>query len=280
MKTKHAAKWLADSFGQIDDPFLQLKTLEESIKEIHGKKITLVGEREKIGIESDKLSYSEVVKSSAGKRQEYEYAFEKHNKGIGRKIMERHGWKDGKGLGNGRKEGRKEAVEAKGQVASCKHGVGYREEGEESDEETEAEATTEDGWIKSSIHAQKRDKPVHRMDILTQNRFSPLLEEEEGEEEKEGEDREEGEDEEYDEGRESEIEGSRSGNECFMFKRKRGETKGEAKRRRKSQKDSEEESAREEGSRKGETLKETRIKSDKSTKFFLNLTKSLLMLTF
>ncbi|XP_055335146.1 LOW QUALITY PROTEIN: G patch domain-containing protein 3-like [Paramacrobiotus metropolitanus] len=50
--------------------------------------------------------------------------FEKHTKGFGRKIMERSGWKEGRGLGKWR-EGMADALASEGQQAWSKKGVGY-----------------------------------------------------------------------------------------------------------------------------------------------------------
>ena len=126
VKTKYAAKWLAESFGQIDDPFLQLKILEDGMVERHGKRVNLVGNKGEVGDGAvEKPTYSEMVKRNAEGQDEF--AFERHSNGVGRRIMEKQGWSCGEGLGNGRKEGRKQAIEARGQVASCKRGVGFKE---------------------------------------------------------------------------------------------------------------------------------------------------------
>ncbi|CAE1312660.1 G patch domain-containing protein 3 [Acanthosepion pharaonis] len=52
--------------------------------------------------------------------------FEKHTKGFGRKIMERHGWKDGEGLGSSA-SGISEALTNDGQNPRCKTGFGFQE---------------------------------------------------------------------------------------------------------------------------------------------------------
>ena len=49
--------------------------------------------------------------------------FEKHTKGFGRRIMERHGWKDGEGLGSSA-SGIAEALTNDGQNPRCKTGFG------------------------------------------------------------------------------------------------------------------------------------------------------------
>ncbi|KAK2815312.1 hypothetical protein Q7C36_023578 [Tachysurus vachellii] len=53
--------------------------------------------------------------------------FEKFTKGVGRRVMEKQGWKDGEGLGNSRL-GIPEALENEGQHPSCKRGFGYHGE--------------------------------------------------------------------------------------------------------------------------------------------------------
>uniref|UniRef100_A0A8C8ZG80 G-patch domain containing 3 n=1 Tax=Prolemur simus TaxID=1328070 RepID=A0A8C8ZG80_PROSS len=53
--------------------------------------------------------------------------FERHTKGIGRKVMERQGWAEGQGLGS-RSSGMPEALDGDGQHPRCKHGLGYHGE--------------------------------------------------------------------------------------------------------------------------------------------------------
>ncbi|KAM8787907.1 G patch domain-containing protein 3 [Rhynchonycteris naso] len=53
--------------------------------------------------------------------------FERHTKGIGRKVMERQGWAEGQGLGS-QCSGVPEALDNDGQHPRCKHGLGYHGE--------------------------------------------------------------------------------------------------------------------------------------------------------
>nr|XP_030729131.1 G patch domain-containing protein 3 isoform X1 [Globicephala melas] len=53
--------------------------------------------------------------------------FERHTKGIGRKVMERQGWAEGQGLGSGC-SGVPEALDSDGQHPRCKRGLGYHGE--------------------------------------------------------------------------------------------------------------------------------------------------------
>ncbi|XP_069935124.1 G patch domain-containing protein 3 [Oryctolagus cuniculus] len=53
--------------------------------------------------------------------------FERHTKGIGRKVMERQGWAEGQGLGS-RCSGVPEALDGDGQHPRCKRGLGYHGE--------------------------------------------------------------------------------------------------------------------------------------------------------
>ncbi|XP_012606114.2 G patch domain-containing protein 3 isoform X1 [Microcebus murinus] len=53
--------------------------------------------------------------------------FERHTKGIGRKVMERQGWAEGQGLGS-RCSGVPEALDGDGQHPRCKYGLGYHGE--------------------------------------------------------------------------------------------------------------------------------------------------------
>lgn len=50
--------------------------------------------------------------------------FEKHTKGIGRKLLEKSGWKEGKGIGKW-KEGISDALEGEGQMPYSKKGLGF-----------------------------------------------------------------------------------------------------------------------------------------------------------
>ncbi|XP_058409316.1 G patch domain-containing protein 3 [Diceros bicornis minor] len=53
--------------------------------------------------------------------------FERHTKGIGRKVMEQQGWAEGQGLGS-RGSGVPEALDSDGQHPRCKRGLGYHGE--------------------------------------------------------------------------------------------------------------------------------------------------------
>ncbi|XP_031234837.1 G patch domain-containing protein 3 [Mastomys coucha] len=53
--------------------------------------------------------------------------FERHTKGIGRKVMERQGWAEGQGLGS-RCSGVPEALDGDGQHPRCRRGLGYHGE--------------------------------------------------------------------------------------------------------------------------------------------------------
>ncbi|XP_067867516.1 G patch domain-containing protein 3 [Heterodontus francisci] len=53
--------------------------------------------------------------------------FERYTKGIGRKVMEKQGWKDGQGLGSS-SSGLADALENDGQNPKCKRGFGYHGE--------------------------------------------------------------------------------------------------------------------------------------------------------
>lgn len=54
-------------------------------------------------------------------------SFERFTKGVGRRLMEKQGWKDGEGLGNSQ-PGISEALENEGQHPNCKRGFGYHGE--------------------------------------------------------------------------------------------------------------------------------------------------------
>ncbi|XP_043940106.1 G patch domain-containing protein 3 isoform X2 [Protopterus annectens] len=53
--------------------------------------------------------------------------FERHTKGIGRKVMEQQGWKEGLGLGSS-SSGMADALDVDGQNPRCKRGLGYHGE--------------------------------------------------------------------------------------------------------------------------------------------------------
>ncbi|KAM9309130.1 G patch domain-containing protein 3 [Pholidichthys leucotaenia] len=54
-------------------------------------------------------------------------SFERFTKGVGRRVMEKQGWRDGEGLGNSQ-TGISEALENDGQHPNCKRGFGYHGE--------------------------------------------------------------------------------------------------------------------------------------------------------
>ncbi|KAG7242221.1 hypothetical protein INR49_024267 [Caranx melampygus] len=54
-------------------------------------------------------------------------SFERFTKGVGRRVMEKQGWKDGEGLGHSQ-AGIPEALENEGQHPNCKRGFGYHGE--------------------------------------------------------------------------------------------------------------------------------------------------------
>ena len=210
---KFAARWLANSFDGHNDEFLQLKQLEEDLERRYGTKVAL--NRPDGGV---KPSYSEAVKNNkapsvddgrcAGdeSRRRRIGSFEAHTKGIGRRIMENQGWRDGCGLGNGRKPGLKSAVKAVGQPATCRYGLGYKDKatkGAAQQSSSETEEEEEQGFQKPR-KAANSPKPNCVENLETQNRFSLLT------------------DEESDSDGEAPI--------CALFKRKGGESKGDAKR--------------------------------------------------
>ena len=52
--------------------------------------------------------------------------FEKHTKGLGRRLLERSGWKEGEPIGNPSRSGLVEALDATGgKVPADKSGIGY-----------------------------------------------------------------------------------------------------------------------------------------------------------
>lgn len=50
--------------------------------------------------------------------------FEKHTKGIGRKVLEKNGWKEGRGIGKWR-EGDPQIIDSQGQLSYSKKGLGF-----------------------------------------------------------------------------------------------------------------------------------------------------------
>ncbi|XP_026149523.1 G patch domain-containing protein 3 [Mastacembelus armatus] len=68
----------------------------------------------------------EGLENGSGQRQSIG-SFERFTKGIGRRVMEKQGWKDGEGLGNSQ-IGIPEALENEGQHPRCKRGFGYHGE--------------------------------------------------------------------------------------------------------------------------------------------------------
>ncbi|XP_026139174.1 G patch domain-containing protein 3 [Carassius auratus] len=60
-------------------------------------------------------------------RQQKIGSFERFTKGVGRRVMEKQGWREGEGLGNSRR-GMSEALENEGQHPNCKRGFGYHGE--------------------------------------------------------------------------------------------------------------------------------------------------------
>ena len=91
--------------------------------------------------------------------------FEKHTKGVGRKIMEAQGWQEGNGLGNGRNEGIKHAIKACGQLPSSKKGFGY-----ESKEKREEE------WQTPSSTRKAPTIPTNVYELPISNRYCPFEE--------------------------------------------------------------------------------------------------------
>ena len=159
---KSAMKWLRGSLEGKNDPFLQLEVLEDQLQERYGKK----PKRHDLNA---KMTYSEAVQSNKNMNNKSKIGnFEKHTRGIGRKIMQRHGWKDGEGLGNGRKKGITEAIETRGQTSSCKHGIGYKKRPKGDNQEKEE-------WREIG---GKRSRTRNRQDtnsVTVENRYSPLM---------------------------------------------------------------------------------------------------------
>nr|XP_055067572.1 G patch domain-containing protein 3 [Misgurnus anguillicaudatus] len=60
-------------------------------------------------------------------RQQKIGSFERFTKGVGRRVMEKQGWREGEGLGSSR-PGMSEALENEGQHPNCKRGFGYHGE--------------------------------------------------------------------------------------------------------------------------------------------------------
>uniref|UniRef100_A0A8C1HC68 G patch domain containing 3 n=2 Tax=Cyprinus carpio TaxID=7962 RepID=A0A8C1HC68_CYPCA len=60
-------------------------------------------------------------------RQQKIGSFERFTKGVGRRVMEKQGWRDGEGLGNSQR-GISEALESEGQHPNCRRGFGYHGE--------------------------------------------------------------------------------------------------------------------------------------------------------
>ncbi|XP_059424567.1 G patch domain-containing protein 3 isoform X1 [Carassius carassius] len=60
-------------------------------------------------------------------RQQKIGSFERFTKGVGRRVMEKQGWREGEGLGNSQR-GMSEALENEGQHPNCKRGFGYHGE--------------------------------------------------------------------------------------------------------------------------------------------------------
>uniref|UniRef100_A0A8C2D513 G patch domain containing 3 n=1 Tax=Cyprinus carpio TaxID=7962 RepID=A0A8C2D513_CYPCA len=60
-------------------------------------------------------------------RQQKIGSFERFTKGVGRRVMEKQGWREGEGLGNSQR-GISEALESEGQHPNCRRGFGYHGE--------------------------------------------------------------------------------------------------------------------------------------------------------
>ncbi|XP_030638457.1 G patch domain-containing protein 3 [Chanos chanos] len=68
----------------------------------------------------------EGLEAASGQQQQIG-SFEKFTKGVGRRVMEKQGWKEGEGLGYSQ-AGMPEALENEGQHPRCKRGFGYHGE--------------------------------------------------------------------------------------------------------------------------------------------------------
>ncbi|XP_063447973.1 G patch domain-containing protein 3-like [Mytilus trossulus] len=95
--------------------------------------------------------------------------FEVHTKGIGRKILEKQGWQEGKGVGSSR-EGMAEALENEGQPASVKTGFGYH--GEKISRQSSKPRTADRQAIISTVYdsqqeLQKSEPLLRRHDHYT-----------------------------------------------------------------------------------------------------------------
>ncbi|XP_031642352.1 G patch domain-containing protein 3-like isoform X2 [Oncorhynchus kisutch] len=84
----------------------------------------------------DGVTWTPVTTSACGMRRGWRTGLEdkisqsatlRSSKGVGRQVMEKQGWKEGKGLGNSR-AGIPEALENEGQHPKCKRDFGYHGE--------------------------------------------------------------------------------------------------------------------------------------------------------
>ncbi|XP_056330593.1 G patch domain-containing protein 3 [Danio aesculapii] len=80
-------------------------------------------------------------------------SFERFTKGVGRRLMEKQGWRDGEGLGNSQM-GMAEALENEGQHPHCKRGFGYH--GEKLNSFLPAKKPRKDFHI-STVYDEPRD---------------------------------------------------------------------------------------------------------------------------
>ncbi|NP_001074099.1 G patch domain-containing protein 3 [Danio rerio] len=80
-------------------------------------------------------------------------SFERFTKGVGRRLMEKQGWRDGEGLGNSQM-GMAEALEDEGQHPHCKRGFGYH--GEKLNSFLPAKKPRKDFHI-STVYDEPRD---------------------------------------------------------------------------------------------------------------------------
>ena len=62
-------------------------------------------------------------RSKQSTKEDHDGNFEKHTKGIGRRLMEGSGWKDGQGLGS-KGQGRPTMIDNQGQQG--RHGLGFK----------------------------------------------------------------------------------------------------------------------------------------------------------